>query len=199
MCCPKVFILENVKGLLSTDYWPFILDSLKNLVDYSIHFKVLNTRDYGIPQNRERLYIIGTKGDFKFPEKIPCVGLSNFVENSGAMDKRPVKSDKVYQVITTSKASFLNLGFQNFGISSYEHFSPCILASGNLWNVPMHRRATITELLSLQGFPKDFIQVVSDTQMKKQIGNSMSVNVLVELFKEILKQDVLKENLPESF
>ena len=61
------------------------------------------------------------------------------------------------------------------------------MARGYLWCVPMHRYATIKEKLSLQGFPKNFKQVVSNTQMSKQIGNSMSVNVLKCLFKSIFK------------
>jgi site-specific DNA-cytosine methylase len=52
--------------------------------------------------------------------------------------------------------------------------------------VPLGRYANIRERLALQGFPRSFKQVVSDTQLNKQIGNSMSVNVLKAIFKEIL-------------
>ena len=51
----------------------------------------------------------------------------------------------------------------------------------------MKRKANVKEYLSLQGFPKSFKQVVSDRQLKMQVGNSMSVNVLVKLFKCIFK------------
>ena len=67
----------------------------------------------------------------------------------------------------------------------YQNYCPTLSKIGRLWCVPKHRHATIKEKLSLQGFPKNFKQVVSDTQMSGQIGNSMSVNVLVCLFKNI--------------
>lgn len=62
--CPKSFILENVKNIVSTEYFKYIIDCLKEL-DHTINYRVLNTKDYGIPQNRERLYIIGTKLPFE--------------------------------------------------------------------------------------------------------------------------------------
>ena len=54
----------------------------------------------------------------------------------------------------------------------------------------MQRRAKCSELMELQGFPKDFIQVVSNTQMKKQLGNSMTVNVVKEIIKELMKSNL---------
>ena len=57
---PKFFILENVKGILRKGIWDSILPELKN-TGYNISYKVLNTKDYGIPQNRERLYIVGCR------------------------------------------------------------------------------------------------------------------------------------------
>ena len=56
----------------------------------------------------------------------------------------------------------------------------------------MKRFAKCSELMELQGFPKDFIQVVSNTQMKKQLGNSMTVNVVKEIIKELMKIQKVK-------
>ena len=192
----KVFILENVRGITSVEngkYWENIKDVLSTLDRYKVYCKILNTKDYGIPQNRERIYIIGIrediqKKDFNFPISVKMKPIKKFVDtNEIKRDPDPVKRPEVMRIINNSKATFLNLGWQNFKEHSYEHFSPSIIAQASMWCVPMHRKATIRELLLLQGFPKNFVQVVSDTQMKKQIGNSMSVNVLERLFVEIFK------------
>lgn len=71
---PKVFLFENVKGMLNHDNgrtWQVIHDIFEEL-GYDVHFRVLNSRDYGIPQNRERLFCLGfkTPTEFKFPAPI---------------------------------------------------------------------------------------------------------------------------------
>src|SRR3989344_3241046 len=71
---PKVFILENVKGLTTHDRgntFNTILHYLESLGTYNINYQIINTQDYGIPQNRERIYIIGTKNKkFVFPKSV---------------------------------------------------------------------------------------------------------------------------------
>ncbi len=87
---PKYFILENVKGLLSHDKqhkrdrfgrtWDTIWNALSGLekFGYVVKWRVLNTRDYGIPQNRERVFILGVHGrDFEWPKKIEMDCLKN--------------------------------------------------------------------------------------------------------------------------
>lgn len=193
---PKVFIIENVIGLLTIhngEYWKFITSQLEELENYSIYYKILNTKDYGIPQNRQRVFIVGINnnhylGNFKFPEKIESRNIKEFIDYSVVSKNRPpIRKQEVLETLRKSKATFLNLGWQNFKENSYEHYSPCIVAQASMWCVPLNRKCTVKELLALQGFPKDFKQVVSDTQFKKQIGNSMSVNVLEKLFIEIFK------------
>jgi site-specific DNA-cytosine methylase len=81
-------------------------------------------------------------------------------------------------------AVYIDLGFIKYTRYPNSHiYSPCLNTQGELWNNQMHRFANIKEYLSLQGFPSDFKQVVNDNQMKKQIGNSMSVDVLVQIFR----------------
>ena len=83
---PKAFILENVKGLVNHDKGKTLkvilnklanringienLEKLDDCLNYDVHYKVINSKDFGVPQNRERIYIIGFKQnrDFKFPE-----------------------------------------------------------------------------------------------------------------------------------
>jgi DNA (cytosine-5)-methyltransferase 1 len=191
---PSLFILENVKGVLTIEngtYWKQLQKKLNNLKDYNIYWEILNTKDYGIPQNRERLFIIGLKKskqkyEFNFPKKKKMRSIHSFVDKKIKNRKLKINwKDKYINKLKESKAVFTDITFiaQN-SPNSYQTYSPTITANGYLWCVPMKRRATIKELLSLQGFPKNFKQVVSDTQLRKQIGNSMSVNVIVELFKE---------------
>jgi len=72
---PKIFIFENVKGLLNHDQgktWEYIQSSFRKL-DYSINYQVLNAKDYGIPQNRERIFLVGLKNKnlkFEFPTPV---------------------------------------------------------------------------------------------------------------------------------
>jgi len=83
---------------------------------------------------------------------------------------------------------FIDIGFlNNKFIDSDLYIGTITTCCRNKWCIPLQRRANIKELLSLQGFPKNFKQVVSNTQLKKQIGNSMSVNVLKEIIKSCLE------------
>lgn len=188
---PKVFILENVKGLLSISEgktFENILKSLKKIKEYDIHWKVLNTRDYGIPQNRERLFIVGIEKTFPkpfvWPKPKKMKNITEYVDWDDT-DEQPLtdRQKKLMKKIPKNSV-FIDTGF--IGVTSFPNsdiYSPCLNTRGGLWCVPTHRKANIKELLALQGFPVCFKQEVSDSQMKKQIGNSMSVNVLKELFK----------------
>lgn len=190
---PKVFILENVKGILSIDdgrTFENIINALNKIKRYNIQWKVLNTRDYGIPQNRERVFIVGILDnsiEFEWPKEKKMMDIKNFVDwNDTEKDNIPshIKKSKILSRIPKDSI-FIDLNFTKATFPNSNIYSPCILAQQKLWCVPLHRKATIKELLSLQGFPKNFKQVVSTTQMTKQIGNSMSVNVLKELFRNI--------------
>lgn len=195
---PKYFILENVKGILKNNKgktWKVILSELEKLRDlgYQIHWKVLNTKDYGIPQNRERVFIIGIKDlvfNFEWPEKTELDDIYNYIDNTDIHSKTiPNYILKCNYLDKIPKYSvFVDFGFKNFYPKNAGEYTSCLLAghSSNLWCVKYNRFCNVKEWLSLQGFPTDFKQVVSNTQMKKQIGNSMSVNVLKEIFKKIL-------------
>jgi DNA (cytosine-5)-methyltransferase 1 len=195
---PTLFILENVKGILSSnggEYWSFVKKELNKLKEYNIKCFILNTKDYGIPQNRERLYIVGIKKskqlhEINEPRKIKSRPITDYVEDTGKTRGLPDNNicRKYLNKIKQHKGTFIDLNFLKYtSPNSYETYSPTIMTNNYMWCIPMNRKATMKELLSLQGLPKNFKQVVSDTQMKKQIGNSMSVNVLVHLFKECFK------------
>ncbi len=194
---PKYFILENVKGLLTHgDTWRVIQELLSTLSPkYSIHHQILNTKDYGIPQNRERLFIVGIRKDiqvkeFIFPEPIPLtLHIRDYIDYTDT-HKDPIRQDVINAGMLEKipkDAIFVDFAFKKYHYPNSNVVCPCIAADSRTWCVPLGRYANIRERLSLQGFrPDNWNQVVSNTQMKKQIGNSMSVNVLKALIKSII-------------
>ena len=239
---PKYFILENVKGLLSHNggrTFLTILDCLaKNIngqysltnyedgLNYYIYYKVLNTKDYGIPQNRERVFIVGfrdEKHSFKFPKKIPLqlklkellqdnVGNKYFlsdkmikgIEKSNFKERQPININNVCKTLKIGgdtpcfKVNPVQLGnSEKFGgsiIIGKSESSYCLRSSNNGAGVKIQnkiRRLTPKECFRLQGFPNSFVDKcretgISDTQLYKQAGNSMTVDVLAALINEIL-------------
>ena len=190
---PKYFILENVKGILGHDKgntWNVIQNSLLELeiYGYVIKWKILNTKDYGIPQNRERIYIVGCKcEDFEWPEKIEMNDLKNYVDNEDHNTTELAKFCKTEFKKLPLNSIYVDLGF--IKTNKYKNsnlYSPCITKSSRLWSVTNSRYANMKEKLLLQGFDKSFKIVISKTQFNNQIGNSMSVNVLKCLFEKIL-------------
>uniref|UniRef100_A0A6C0LX68 DNA (cytosine-5-)-methyltransferase n=1 Tax=viral metagenome TaxID=1070528 RepID=A0A6C0LX68_9ZZZZ len=195
---PKWFILENVKGLLHHDKkkksdkngrtWNVIWETLKllNKDGYTVKWKLLNTKDYGVPQSRERVFIVGKlNGDFDWPPESPMDNIINYVDHTNKIRKEWGRRNTLDNV--RSDAVFIDIEFLHYTNFPNSHkVSPCLLARPcSLWCVPYHRYATCKEHLDLQGF-KDFKQVVSNSQMKKQAGNSMSVNVVSAILNEIL-------------
>ena len=198
---PNYFILENVKNILFIDKkdkkqkygeaWKVICSELEKLrkLGYSIDWKVMNTRDYGIPQNRERLYIVGIMdGTYTWPQKCVMKPIMDYVDHDDVSisNIHKTKLANSGQNIPASSA-FIDLGFININKYPYaDKYAPCLCAAGVLFSVKYNRLANVKEHLMLQGFPTTFKQVVSTCQMKKQIGNSMSVNVLKQLISNLI-------------
>jgi DNA (cytosine-5)-methyltransferase 1 len=191
---PTYFILENVRGLTTIDggnVFQYILKQLENIKKYDIYWKVLNTKDYGIPQNRERIFIIGIlksqRQPFEWPKPTKMKNIYNYIDTTNT-EEEPIpnylKRANFFKKIPKD-AVFVNIGFTQDKFITSDRICPCLTTSNQLWCVPLTRRATVSEYLKLQGFPTTFKQVVSDTQMKKQVGNSMSVNVLYSIFKQL--------------
>jgi DNA (cytosine-5)-methyltransferase 1 len=187
---PKYFILENVKNILNHDKgktWKVIMTELGKLKGYNISYKLLNTRHYGIPQNRERVYIVGTlHTEFKWPQPMTeCRPLSEFIDHTNTTRVEWKRKTDISKVV--DGAVFIDVDFLHYtNYPNADKYSPCVVARGSsLWCVPYHRYATPKEMGMLQGFPCDFKQVVSNCQMKKQFGNSMSVNILVKIFESM--------------
>jgi DNA (cytosine-5)-methyltransferase 1 len=205
---PKIFILENVSPLTTIHKGEFfnnvILKELNNIGIYHIYHKILNTSEYGIPQNRKRIYIIGIKKEldknksFQFPKKnhkkeynlneiMKYIELSN-TKKECTTSKRVLNCIEKINKTEDIKNNLFFISLVNQSGYYKKNLCPALVTTITYWiyNHKYYRKLTSREMLNLQGFSKDFKQVVSNTQMKKQIGNSMSVNILKELFHLLL-------------
>jgi DNA (cytosine-5)-methyltransferase 1 len=206
---PKVFILENVKNFkFIEDGKPFNyliskLQKIKNSKEqtaYNISFDILNTKDYGIPQNRERIFIIGIRKDiqkegkiYTTPNKTIMKPLDNFIINKEVCLNPNISIslqknlDKIKINNNNYKKNYIITPFTFY--SAMKDVSPTLTFTSckYMFHSTYKRFLTTKECLLLQGFPKNFINIVGDTHLSNQIGNSMSVNVLKVLFKKIFE------------
>lgn len=191
---PRAFVLENVKQLQSHDKGrtlETITDILGEL-GYAYSFKTLNALDFGLPQKRERIFIVGAlEGlDFEFPKPFKTrasissvlekqVDAKYYVSEHIAKKRKSLHTPKITPSIWHENKSG--------NISSYDY--SCALrasASYNYLLVNGERRLTPREALRLQGFPEGFKIVVSDFQISKQVGNSLPVAVAEEVITALL-------------
>ena len=207
---PKAFLLENVKQLKGHDNGKtleVILNTLNELNYYVPTPKVLNAKDFNVPQNRERIYIVGFNKDylpenyeeFSFPigEKIKT-SVSDILETD-APDKYTI-SDNLYNYLIQRKECQKNKG-NGFGFSLFNNKSEYVSTisaryykdgSEALIEQPNKNPRLLTprECARLQGFPEDFIIPVSNAQAYKQFGNSVCVKVIDAIAKNMI--DYLK-------
>jgi DNA (cytosine-5)-methyltransferase 1 len=191
---PKIFILENVKNfkfIESGEPFRYLIDQLTKNNKYSVYHDIYNTKDYAIPQNRERIYIIGIRKDiqkkeFVKPKPMKMKSLDSFI-----IDKTVYSSDSMPYTIKKKI-----IGKVENSIIPCDGYSPPMknmcrtLTYSNckyMFHTSYNRYLNWKECLLLQGFRKSFKKVVTDLQLHHQIGNSMSVNVLKVIFKEIFK------------
>lgn len=205
---PKAFLLENVKQLRGHDggrTLSVIVEHLRAL-DYTVNYEVLKAADFGLPQNRERIYIVGfnkehfgISDDYNFtypePTKIPT-RLGDILEPD--VDERYTISDKLYAGHLRRKKEHKEKG-NGFGFTVFtpeSEYSNTISAryykDGSEILIEQNgknpRKLTPRECARLQGFPEDFIIPVSDTQAYKQFGNSVAVPVIRAIAKRMLKE-----------
>lgn len=204
---PKAFMLENVKQLRGHDKGR-TLETIKAHLDalnYDVKCEVLRAADFGVPQNRERLFIVGFDKEklplqyhkkFIFPESVNTpTRVGNILENN--VDEKYTISDRLYQGHIRRKQEHIEKG-NGFGFSLFTEDSPYtntisaryykdgseILINQGEGKNP--RKLTPRECARLQGFPEKFIIPVSDTQAYKQFGNSVAVPVVAVVAKAIV-------------
>lgn len=202
---PKTFLLENVKNLTLHDHgntFKTITDTLKSL-DYEVYYHLFKAKDFGVPQNRERIYIVGfdkkqvpNYQSFVFPTPPKTeTKIKNILDNT--VDDKYTLSDKLWAGHKARKIKNQNNG-KGFGYTLFSGDDPYtntlsaryykdgseILISQKNKNP---RRLTPRECARLQGFPENFIIPVSDTQAYQEFGNSVAVPVIHAIAEQILK------------
>lgn len=191
---PKAFILENVKQLVGHDKGKtlkVIIETLRDL-GYHVQYAVLNALDYGLPQKRERVIIVGHKEPilFSFPSPIrPFKPLSEVLEKN--VDIKHYASEYIVRKRKEKHKSAYKLSIwhenKSGNICSYPY--SCALRSGASYNyllVDGERRLTSREMLRLQGFPDSYKIVVNDGQARKQAGNAVPVNLVKAVILKLL-------------
>ncbi len=235
---PKVFLLENVKQIKTHDQGKTLKiileiltgsahvnkkeiqkmniskeakEALKEKLNYWVDYKVLKSNDFGVPQKRERIYIIGfdknqfpEKFDFetyfKFPEPYKIkTNLGNILEENRKVDSKYTLSDKLWLGHQLRKKHHQKKG-NGFGYSLfnknseytntisaryYKDGSEILIDQSDIRKNP--RKLTPREAAKIQGFPDDFIIPVSDSQAYKQFGNSVTVPVVRAIAVKIIK------------
>ena len=195
---PSAFLLENVKQLLTHDKgrtFAVIKGQLSQL-GYTIYHKVLNALDFGLPQKRERIFVVGFREPiaFEFPKPIGAYKpLSEILEPDEDIEPSLFASARI-QESRREKCKgtpfFPSVWHENKGGNiSVLPFS-CALranASYNYLLVNGVRRPSSRELLRLQGFPEDFEIVGNITQVRKQIGNSVAIPVVHAIAEKMLQ------------
>ncbi|MDR0364958.1 MAG: DNA (cytosine-5-)-methyltransferase [Bacteroidales bacterium] len=191
---PQAFVLENVKQLVGHDKGKtlkVILTTLKDL-GYHVQFSVLNALDYGLPQKRERIFIVGTRqaSDFSFPAPTRYFKpLEEILEKE--VDRKHYVSENIRNKRKKRHASIYPLSIwhenKSGNISSYPY--SCALRAGASYNyllVNGERRLTPREMFRLQGFPDSHKIVVNDNQARKQAGNAVPVNLAKAVILKLL-------------
>ncbi len=192
---PSAFVLENVKLLVGHnkgETLKTILEILKNL-GYHTTYKILNALDFGLPQKRERVFIVGFREPCSFfwpTEKIPMQPLSNILEKNLPEEyfvSDHIRKKRLSKQKSTEEPTIWHEN-KSGNISAYP-FS-CALRAGASYNyllVNGERRLTSREMFRLQGFPEEFKIISSYTQSRKQAGNSLPVPVAEAVINNTIK------------
>ena len=199
---PSVVLLENVKGFANHDKGKTLQVVTETLEDlgYNVFYKVLNARDFGVPQNRERIFIVGLHKrklgsiGFSFPKPLKKkTKLGQILEKN--VDEKYTLSNKLWtghkRRLKEHRARGNGFGYSLFNeeseytstISARYYKDGSEILVEQLGKNP--RKLTPREAARLQGFPEKFVIPVSDVQAYKQFGNSVAVPVLRAIAKEI--------------
>lgn len=192
---PKAFILENVKQLVGHERGKTlktIIRTLEEDLGYHVQYAVLNALDYGLPQKRERVIIVGHREPIRFSFPVPqrpYKPLSEILEEN--VDKKHYASKYIAERRKERHTSAYNPSIwhenKSGNICSYPY--SCALRAGASYNyllVNGERRLTAREMFRLQGFPDSYRIVVKDGQARRQAGNAVPVNMVKAVILKLL-------------
>lgn len=199
---PQAFLLENVKQLKGHDKGntlKTIIEHLKRIGYNNVQYQVLKARDFGLPQNRERIYIIGFLDDsikFEFPQptnKPTKVGdiLEELVNEKYTISDKLWEGHQRRKNVNKQNGKGFGYGIVNVNSEYTNTISARYYKDGSEILVEQigknPRKLTPREAARLQGFPDSFIIPVSDNQAYQQFGNSVAVNVIEKIAEQMLK------------
>lgn len=184
---PKVIVLENVRSLKTHnngETFKTIISILEKDLGYNVYFDVLNSSDYGVPQTRNRTFIVcfsNKSADFKFPNKLTLTTkLQDLLDSN--VDSKYFLSDRILKTIICEGSG----GYVSKPKIDLEIARPLCATMAKMHRASQDnyvtqngkiRRLTPRECARLQGFDDNFIIPVSDAQAYKQLGNAVTVNV----------------------
>ena len=192
---PKAFVLENVKQLVGHDKGRTlkkIIETLKVDLGYNVSCKVLNALDYGLPQKRERVVIVGHVDPIPFAYPTPIASykpLSQILERN--VDGRHYASEYITAKRKNKHRSqySISIWHENKSGNISSHPFSCALRAGASYNyllVNGERRLTPREMFRLQGFPDTYKIVDNESQARKQAGNAVPVNLVKAVILKLL-------------
>jgi DNA (cytosine-5)-methyltransferase 1 len=214
---PKFFIAENVKGLMTLQKGEILKRVLREFksVGYNVKYKLLLASNFGIPQRRERLFIVGIRKDlnidYNFPEdthsenslfqKKSLVPLRTVIDRLDIDDKKYYFSKKAVEGMKNAKNNMKRGLYQNLdnqcltitshlAKSSLNSRDPVLLVNPEK---EIYRRFTPREAARIQSFPENFEFPVSDTQAFRQIGNAIPPVLMWHV------TDALKNSIKDSY
>lgn len=219
---PKVIFCENVKGLTIHDKGRTfqVIRKAFQSIGYQVFWKVLNSKDFGVPQNRERIYIVAFRddlnvGEFKFPEPLEKKVCIKDILDEAPVPSKYYLSDVYVDTLVRHRARHEAMGHgfgyeirdlngiagaivcggmgreRNLIKDAREHsLIPTTHIKGEI-NKDNIRKMTPREWARLQGFPDSYKLELSDTHLYKQFGNSVTVNVIEAIAKAI--KEVLED------
>jgi DNA (cytosine-5)-methyltransferase 1 len=215
---PKVIFCENVKGLTIHDRgrtFQIIIGALEQL-GYNVYYKILNSRNYGVPQNRERIYIVAFRSDidsskYKFPDELSSHAIIEDIIEDQPVSNKYYLSTQYLNTLREHKARHMAKG-NGFGYeirsnldiagaivcggmgrernlvidSRLTDFIPTTHIKGEI-NREFIRKMTPREWARLQGFPDTYSLPLADVHLYKQLGNSVTVPVIEAIASQIRK------------
>ena len=204
---PKAFVAENVKGILSMGNGEVIKKIVKEFesAGYSVTYKLLNAADYGVPQTRQRVFIVGVRKDlhgrFQYPIRTHSgknePGMKPWVTLEEAFKRIPdpdgPKADEVPNNTYSNYKMVLN-GYLGKRPTHSDKPAPTVTARGDrkggavvLPHPSGKRRMTVRELATIQDFPIEFKFYGSRTDCYRQVGNAVPVGLAFAIAKSVLR------------